>query len=47
MSTFNGKYTEGPWIHKRGKKYYMIYAAGGIPESIDYSWSDSPTGPWA
>lgn len=46
MSTFNGKYTEGPWIHKRGKKYYMIYAAGGIPESIDYSWSDSPTGPW-
>ena len=24
----------------------MIYAAGGIPESIDYSWSDSPTGPW-
>ena len=46
MSGFNGKYTEGPWIHKRGKKYYMIYAAGGIPESIDYSWSDSPTGPW-
>ncbi|MCQ2108371.1 MAG: family 43 glycosylhydrolase [Fibrobacter sp.] len=46
MSSFNGKYTEGPWIHKRGKKYYMIYAAGGIPESIDYSWSDSPTGPW-
>ena len=31
MSGFNGKYTEGPWIHKRGKKYYMIYAAGGIP----------------
>ncbi|MCQ2096975.1 MAG: family 43 glycosylhydrolase [Fibrobacter sp.] len=46
MASFNGKYTEGPWIHKRGKKYYMIYAAGGIPESIDYSWSDSPTGPW-
>lgn len=46
MASFNGKYTEGPWIHKRGNKYYMIYAAGGIPESIDYSWSDSPTGPW-
>lgn len=43
---FNGKYTEGPWIHKRNNKYYMIYAAGGIPESIDYSWSDSPMGPW-
>jgi len=39
-------YTEGPWIHKRGKKYYMIYAGKGVPESIDYSWSDSPTGPW-
>ncbi|WP_407444149.1 family 43 glycosylhydrolase [Fibrobacter sp.] len=46
MASFKDKYTEGPWIHKRGKKYYMIYAAGGIPESIDYSWSDSPTGPW-
>ncbi|HPH62773.1 MAG TPA: family 43 glycosylhydrolase [Paludibacteraceae bacterium] len=42
----SSKYTEGPWIHKRGKKYYMIYASHGIPESISYSWSDSPTGPW-
>lgn len=40
------KYTEGPWIHKRGKKYYMIYASHGVPECISYSWSDSPTGPW-
>lgn len=39
-------YTEGPWIHKHNGKYYMIYAAQGIPESISYSWSDSPTGPW-
>ncbi|SHL22871.1 family 43 glycosylhydrolase [Fibrobacter sp. UWEL] len=46
MASFNGKYTEGPWIHKRGKKYYMIYAAGGVPESIDYSWSDKPTSGW-
>ncbi|MBP5457465.1 MAG: family 43 glycosylhydrolase [Paludibacteraceae bacterium] len=39
-------YTEGPWIHKRNGKYYMIYAAQGVPEAISYSWSDSPTGPW-
>ena len=40
------KYTEGPWIHKHGGKYYMIYASHGVPESISYSWSDHPTGPW-
>lgn len=40
------KYTEGPWIHKHGNKYYMIYASHGVPECISYSWSDSPTGPW-
>ena len=39
-------YTEGPWIHKRGDKYYMIYASHGVPEKISYSTSDSPTGPW-
>lgn len=39
-------YTEGPWFYKRGGKYYMVYAANGIPESIAYSMSDGPTGPW-
>lgn len=39
-------YTEGPWFYKRNGKYYLIYAAGGIPEHIAYSMSDSPTGPW-
>ncbi|MEZ3552134.1 MAG: glycoside hydrolase family 43 protein [Muribaculaceae bacterium] len=39
-------YTEGPWIMKRGKKYYLLYAAGGIPEHIAYSMADSPEGPW-
>lgn len=39
-------YTEGPWIHKHDGKYYMIYASHGVPESISYSMSDSPTGPW-
>ncbi|MDE6394522.1 MAG: glycoside hydrolase family 43 protein [Duncaniella sp.] len=39
-------YTEGPWISKRNGKYYLIYAAGGIPEHIAYSVSDTPVGPW-
>ena len=39
-------YTEGPWLHKRDNKYFLLYAAGGIPEHITYSSSDSPTGPW-
>lgn len=39
-------YEEGPWLDKRGDKYYLMYAAGGVPEHISYSMSDSPTGPW-
>lgn len=39
-------YTEGPWIMRRGDKYYLLYAAGGVPEHIAYSMSDSPEGPW-
>ena len=39
-------YTEGPWFYRRGDKYYLLYAAGGVPEHIAYSMSDSPTGPW-
>jgi len=39
-------YTEGPWIQKRNGKYYMMYAADGIPENIAYAMGDSPIGPW-
>ena len=39
-------YTEGPWLCKRGNNYYLLYAAGGIPEHIAYSMGPSPTGPW-
>ena len=39
-------YTEGPWIQKRDGKYYMMYAADGIPENIAYAMADSPVGPW-
>lgn len=39
-------YEEGPWFYKHDGHYYMIYAANGIPERIDYSMADSPLGPW-
>ena len=39
-------FEEGPWFYRRGDLYYMVYAANGIPERIDYSTSTSPTGPW-
>lgn len=38
--------TEAPWFYKRNGKYYLVYASGGIPESISYSTSTGPTGPW-
>ncbi len=43
---YRDNYTEGPWFYKRDGKYYLLYAAGGVPEHIAYSMSDSPTGPW-
>jgi len=39
-------YEEGPWLFKRKAKYYLMYPAGGVPEHLAYSTSDSPTGPW-
>ena len=43
---YASSYTEGPWFFKRDGLYYMLYAAGGIPESIAYSTSKRPDGPW-
>lgn len=39
-------YEEGPWFYKHDGHYYLVYAAGGVPEHLSYSMSDSPTGPW-
>jgi len=39
-------YEEAPWFYKRKGLYYMLYAAGGVPEHLAYSTSSSPTGPW-
>ncbi|UJF31386.1 carbohydrate-binding protein [Paenibacillus hexagrammi] len=38
-------YEEAPWVYKRDGLYYLVYASG-FPESIRYSTSTSPTGPW-
>ena len=43
---YKDTYTEGPWFYKRNGKYYLLYAAGGVPEHIAYSMGDSPAGPW-
>jgi hypothetical protein len=40
------QFEEAPWLCKRNNLYYMLYAAGGIPEFIGYSTSSSPIGPW-
>jgi len=40
-------YVEGPWFYKRNSKYYLMYAGMGKGgESLSYSTSNKPTGPW-
>lgn len=39
-------YEEGPWVFKRNGIYYLVYAAGGVPEHMAYSTSSSIDGPW-
>jgi len=39
-------YEEGSWLYKRNDLYYLIFAAGPIPEHISYSTGNDPTGPW-
>lgn len=38
-------FTEAPWIHKRGKIYYLSYATG-FPEKTTYATANKITGPW-
>ncbi len=37
---------EAPYLLKRGDTYYVVYAAGANPATIDYATSSSPFGPW-
>lgn len=38
-------FEEAPWIHKRGRTYYLSYATG-FPERIAYATSENIAGPW-
>jgi arabinoxylan arabinofuranohydrolase len=41
-------YVEGPWFYKRNQHYYLMYAGMGKGgETLSYSMSDGPTGPWS
>jgi hypothetical protein len=42
---FGPDYEEGPWFYKRNNLYYLIYPSTAS-ESIHYSTSTGPTGPW-
>lgn len=37
---------EAPFLTKRGDIYYVVYAAGQNPATIDYVMAESPFGPW-
>jgi beta-xylosidase len=42
-------YSEGPWLFKRGKRYYMVYASdapGVQSEQMAYSTAENIEGPW-
>ncbi len=39
-------FEEASWIYKRDGKYYLEYAAGGVPEHWAYSIADKISGPW-
>ena len=39
-------YEEGAWLYKRNGIYYLLYAAGGIPEYMAYSTATNIAGPW-
>lgn len=45
---YKDSYVEGPWLMQapNSNRWYLLYAAGGVPEHISYSSADSPVGPW-
>lgn len=46
MVTPPEKYQDGPWLWKRGGKYYLAYTSQGFPAGIAYATSDFVGGPW-
>jgi beta-xylosidase len=46
--TVGGMYAEAPWLYKRDGLYYFVFATDDTGEqSVAYSTSSSPTGPWS
>lgn len=47
---YKDSYVEGPWLMHSpagaATPWYLLYAAGGVPEHISYSSASSPLGPW-
>ncbi|KAF5005016.1 hypothetical protein FDECE_8541 [Fusarium decemcellulare] len=41
----NRRFFEGPWIHKRGTKYYLTYSTG-TTHYLVYATADNPYGPY-
>ena len=39
-------FEEAPWVSKRNGIYYLVYAAGGVPEFMAYSTAENINGPW-
>ena len=44
-SAFGPDFEEAPWVYKRNGTYYMAYASNPV-ESLHYTTSKSPEGPW-
>jgi arabinoxylan arabinofuranohydrolase len=44
-SAFGPDFEEAPWVYKKNKTYYMVYASN-VVESIHYTTSKSLEGPW-
>lgn len=42
----DGGFWEAAYVFKREGVYYLIYAAGANPATIDYATSNNPMGPW-
>jgi xylan 1,4-beta-xylosidase len=45
----NGRVTEGPWMIKRGGRYYLLYSGSGAntPDyAVGYATADDPLGPF-
>lgn len=40
-----GRFSEAPWVHKAGGKYYLTFAMD-LPQKVAYATSNSPLGPW-